>query len=390
MDGSMEKEKIRDKLSIYIHIPFCMRKCLYCDFLSAAAGEGEQEQYVEALCREIAQESTGYINYKVDTIFIGGGTPSVLPGEKIGQILQTVYDHYWIDANCEISMEANPGTITLEKLACWRKAGVNRLSIGLQSAIDRELEMLGRIHSSKDFFHSYDLVVNSGFNNINVDLMSAIPGQNLWSYQETIRKVISLNPPPVHISAYSLIIEEGTPFYENTPELPGEDSEREMYKITNDILSEHGYVQYEISNYAKPGYACRHNQVYWRRGNYVGFGVGSASLIENVRFSNIRDIKSYISGCKERKENIVHLSLQEQMEEYMFLGLRMIKGVSEEEFLGHFGNTIDQVYPGTTDDFCRKGLLKKEIDPETGEHWISLTRRGIDVSNIVMAEFLLS
>lgn len=404
-----------EKLSIYIHIPFCIRKCLYCDFLSAPKGERERKNYVEALCREIALESSSYVNYEVATIFIGGGTPSILPGEQIEQILRSVYEHYKVEKNCEISMEANPGTITLEKLKFWRGAGVNRLSIGLQSAIDHELRALGRIHNSEMFFQSYEMVVKSGFNNINVDLMSAIPGQSVESYQETLYKVTGLNPPPAHISAYSLIIEEGTSFYENTPELPDEDSEREMYKITNDILSEQGYVQYEISNYAKPGFACRHNQVYWRRGNYVGFGIGAASLVENVRFSNIRDFESYVNYymtgnngvySKEHtediykydisdeneviKENIKQLSLQEQMEEYMFLGLRMINGISEEDFLRNFGSTIDQIYPGIVEDFCQKGLLKREIEAGTGEHRVFLTRYGIDVSNIVMAEFLLT
>lgn len=386
----MAKEEVCKELSIYIHIPFCIRKCLYCDFLSAASDEKEMEQYVKALCWEIAQESKSYVNYNVPTIFIGGGTPSILPGEWIEQILRTVHEHYRIEQNCEISMEANPGTITREKLECWHRAGVNRLSIGLQSAIDHELITLGRIHSSRDFFQSYEMAVKSGFNNINVDLMSAIPGQSLESYQETLRRITALNPPPAHISAYSLIIEEGTPFYENTPELPDEDCEREMYKITNDILSAQGYVQYEISNYAKPGYQCRHNQVYWRRGNYVGFGIGAASMVDNVRFNNTRDMKSYLNRCGTVKENIQKLSVQEQMEEFMFLGLRMMNGVSEEEFLKTFGSTIEQIYPGIVEDFCQKGLLKRDIEQGTGEHRIFLTRYGIDVSNIVMAEFLLT
>lgn len=384
-----EKEDCKE-LSIYIHIPFCVRKCLYCDFLSKVSDEKEMEQYVKALCQEIVRESQSYVNYKVITIFIGGGTPSVLPGAGIEQILRAVREHYRIAENCEISMEANPGTVTLEKLVCWHRAGINRLSLGLQSAIDQELMALGRVHSSRDFFESYEMAVKSGFNNINIDLMSAIPGQSLGSWQETLQRVISLSMPPVHISAYSLIVEEGTPFYENMPELPDEDCEREMYKITNVILSKMGYVQYEISNYAKPGYQCRHNQVYWRRGNYVGFGVGAASMVDNVRFHNTRDINSYVNQYGKVKENIHRLSVQEQMEEFMFLGLRMINGVSEEEFFKAFGNTIEQVYPGIVEDFCRKGLLKRETKQETGEHRISLTRYGIDVSNFVMVEFLLS
>lgn len=384
----MKNEEENKKLSIYIHIPFCIQKCLYCDFLSAPADEAEMERYVEALLGEIRRESAAYAGYRVITIFIGGGTPSVLKGEWIEQILQAVYACYGVEADCEISMEANPGTITEEKLNCWRRAGINRLSIGLQSAIDEELMALGRIHSSEEFFQAYKMIIKSGFNNVNVDLMSAIPGQNIESCLATLNAVTALKPPPTHISAYSLIVEEGTPFYENTPELPDEDTERKMYKITHDILTKHGYLQYEISNYAKPGYECRHNQVYWRRGNYLGFGVGAASMIENVRFHNLRDRRAYVKAPE--REEITRLSLEEQMEEFMFLGLRMIKGVSEEAFLKTFGRAIDQVYPGVVDRFCRLGLLKREMEKDTGEHRIALTGYGIDVSNVVMAEFLLT
>lgn len=395
----MGNRKEQKTLSIYIHIPFCVRKCLYCDFLSAPAVKEQQEQYVKALSEEIRQESRLYADYTVTTVFLGGGTPSLLPGKWIEEILDTVYRYYKMEEECEISMEVNPGTVTEEKLLHYRRAGVNRLSIGLQSAVDSELKALGRIHSSADFFRTYELIIKSGFNNINVDIMSAIPGQSLASYQNTLTKILSLDPPPVHLSAYSLIIEEGTPFYEHRPELPDEDTEREMYKITNDILSGYGYRQYEISNYAKPGYECRHNQVYWRRGNYAGFGIGAASLIENERFSDIRDMESYVNYYLKQekqglqkgiKENRQTLSVKEQMEEFMFLGLRMMKGVSREEFFQTFGVTMEEVYPGIVEDFCRKGLLRCEICPETGEERISLTGYGMDVSNLVMAEFLLT
>ncbi len=395
----------REALSIYIHIPFCVRKCLYCDFLSAPAAFGEMERYVKALCTEIVQESGNYRGYTVPTVFIGGGTPSVLPGEWIEEILSAVYRHYAVEKEPEISLEANPGTITPEKLKCWRRAGVNRLSIGLQSAQDAELRALGRIHSSGDFFRVYHQIIKSGFYNNNIDLMSAIPGQSLESYRDTLEKILGLDPPPVHLSAYSLIIEEGTPFYENPPELPDEDCEREMYKMTGDILKRHGYVQYEISNYAKPGFACRHNQVYWQRGNYAGFGVGAASLVDNVRFSNIRDRECYVNhfcqgalqGAAQDvslsgtiRENVQPLSVREQMEEFMFLGLRMTKGVSEEKFFLTFGQRIDQVYPGIVESCCQKGLLKRKREPGTGTHRIFLTPYGIDVSNVVMAQFLLT
>lgn len=432
----MKKDGER-QTGLYIHIPFCVRKCLYCDFLSAPAGE-QQARYVEALCREIALESRCYAPYRVRTIFMGGGTPSLLAGEWTERILETVRSHYNVDGACEISMEVNPGTLTQEKLAAWKRAGINRLSIGLQSAVEGELKALGRIHSLADFLESYDRAVRAGFENINVDLMSAIPGQSLESWRETLERVLSLRPRPGHISAYSLIIEEGTPFWENRPQLPDEETDRQMYQITNDILSAAGYGRYEISNYALPGRECRHNITYWRRGNYVGFGVGAASLVEDARFRNTSDRKAYeafflegagredaVAGGSGRfglaeqiREEKQVLSKEEQMEEFMFLGLRMREGVCAEEFRRIFGVSIHQVYPGIVEEFCRRGLLMRRteeapcraldqggkehrtgvsltaVEPGTGSEgareWICLTDYGVDVSNRVMAKFLLT
>ena len=383
------------KLAIYIHIPFCVRKCLYCDFLSAPASDETKEQYVQALCREIREERKSYVNYKIETIFLGGGTPSLLSGEQLDRILGTVFDAYQVADDCEISMEVNPGTVTKEKLKAYKRAGVNRLSIGMQSAVEEELQSLGRIHSSEDAFDTYDLAVKTGFNNINIDLMSAIPGQTIESWKESLKRILDLEPAPAHVSAYSLIIEEGTPFFEKTPTLPDEDTEREMYKITNDILSEAGYLRYEISNYAKPGFACRHNCTYWERGSYAGFGIGAASLVEQVRFSNTRNLKDYLEKYLKNatvaiKENRQELSVEEQMEEFMFLGLRMMRGVSAGKFSDLFGKTIEQVYPGIVEKYCRQGLLQKIPEQGSGEVRIALTERGIDVSNVIMADFLLT
>ena len=214
------------KLSIYIHIPFCVRKCLYCDFLSAPTEREVMDRYVNALCREIIKKSSICKEYIITTVFIGGGTPSILSGERIEKIIRTVRENYQMEAGCEISIEANPGTITPDKLESWSRAGINRLSIGLQSAKNNELKALGRIHSFEDFLDTYEMIIKSGFDNVNIDLMSAIPKQTIASWQETLKAVCSLNPPPVHISAYSLIVEENTPFYENTPKLPEEDEER--------------------------------------------------------------------------------------------------------------------------------------------------------------------
>ena len=395
----MEKES-KKKLGIYIHIPFCIRKCLYCDFLSAPAAGQEQARYLEALCKEIETESRGYCGYEVQSVYLGGGTPSVFAGEWIERILDTLYRRYQIGAKCEISMEVNPGTLTRDKLAAYKRGGVNRLSIGLQSTDNGELAALGRIHSWEDFCRSYELIARAGFENLSIDLMSGIPGQSCVSWQRSLERVKALSPAPKHISAYSLIIEEGTPFFETPPELPDEDTDREMYKITNDILKAGGYGRYEISNYALPGYECRHNLSYWRRENYAGFGIGAASLIGNTRFRNTADRQAYerfyledsgagFAGGEIKEEKQV-LRIEEQMEEFMFLGLRMSKGVSKQEFFRCFGREIEEVYPGVVEDFCKKGLLQRQKDCETAEERIFLTDYGVDISNYVMAEFLIS
>ncbi len=375
------------ELSIYIHIPFCVQKCLYCDFLSAPASKEVRQQYVKMLCREIREASASYVNYKVKTVFFGGGTPSILEGSQIREIMNAVRC-FRLEEDCEISLEANPGTVTPEKLGQYKEAGINRLSIGLQSLIDEELRALGRIHSSGDFYDTYECAVKTGFNNINIDLMTAIPLQTKESCIATLKGVLALRPAPVHISVYSLIVEEGTPFFENTPPLPDEEADRELYKITNDILSDAGYQRYEISNYAQNGFACRHNQVYWQRGNYLGFGIGAASLIENVRFSHGRSLEEYLKKGGV-KENIQKLSLKEQMEEFMFLGLRMTEGVSRKKFSDSFGQNLDQVYPGIVEKYEKLGLLKAETCSGGRDERISLTEHGIDVSNVIMADFLL-
>lgn len=382
--NSMNKE-----LSIYIHIPFCVRKCLYCDFLSAPASKEVRARYVDRLIKEIQEESENYVNYKVKTIYIGGGTPSLLEPDQIVGIMNALRKNYLLEEECEISMEVNPGTCSQERADAWKDFGINRVSIGLQSLDEKELRALGRIHSADDFFQTYEKVIKTGFNNINIDLMTAIPGQTMESCSRTIQAVTALKPAPVHISAYSLIVEEGTPFFENTPVLPDEDTEREMYKITNDILFKAGYYRYEISNYAKSGFTCRHNQVYWQRGNYVGFGIGAASLVENVRFSNGKNLKSYLENGPAKESRQV-LSKQEQMEEFMFLGLRMTRGIKEKEFQKLFGRTVDQIYPGIVDKHVENGLLLRVFDIIEGEERIALTDRGIDVSNVVMADFLLT
>ncbi len=380
-------KSVDNKLSLYIHIPFCMQKCFYCDFLSAPSSGEVRERYVKRLLQEIKEESGRYKKYKITTVFFGGGTPSILEPGQILRIMRGIRDWFELEDDCEISIEVNPGSASVEKIKAWREAGFNRVSIGFQSLEDGELRALGRIHNRRECFQTYESLVKTGFNNINIDLMTAIPGQTMESCLRTLKTVTAL--APAHISVYSLILEEGTPFFQNPPVLPDEDTEREMYKMTNDVLSAAGYERYEISNYAKDGYACRHNQVYWQRGNYAGFGTGAASLIENVRFHNGSDLDTYLLKGPQ-KEDVCQLSLQEQMEEFMFLGLRMQKGVSEEEFRAAFDKSVDQVYPGIVTKYVENGLLRR-VSASAGQGGkIALTERGIDVSNVVMADFLLT
>lgn len=388
--------KTKRPLSIYIHIPFCVRKCLYCDFLSAPVSGETMEAYASCLCREIEAAGKLYPDYEVRTVFFGGGTPSILKKERICQIMEVLRRAFSLAEDAEITIEVNPGTVDADKLAAYYAAGINRLSIGVQSLQENELKALGRIHSIKEFFQTYSMAIKSGFNNINVDLMSAIPEQTLESCQDTLRQLLSLDRPPSHISAYSLIIEEGTPFYENTPVLPDEEMDRLFYKITNDILKAAGYHRYEISNYAREGCECRHNRVYWERGEYLGFGIGAASLMQETRFSNIRDLQTYLkllSGeaadgpstgqlTEHLRQEVSHLTEREQMEEFMFLGLRLTEGVSKKRFFKTFGKKFTDVYPGISEKLIREGLLVQEGDR------LKLTELGLDVSNRVMAEFL--
>lgn len=380
-------------LELYVHIPFCVRKCEYCDFLSAPAGADTQQEYVRNLLLEIEQKGVRCTDYEVTTIFFGGGTPSILKAGWIADILNAIHRNFKVRKDAEITIECNPGTLTFEKISIYKSAGINRISVGLQSASDAELRELGRVHTYEDFLKSYDLIRKKGFSNVNIDLMAALPGQTLKSYEQTLRRVLALKPE--HISAYSLIIEEGTPFYEKyeadellrekgeKPQmLPSEETERLMYERTKELLLAHGYERYEISNYARRGYACRHNIGYWRRENYLGFGLGSASLLENERFHNTTDLTDYLGGDYLAYEQ-EKLDKKSQMEEFMFLGLRVTDGISTECFRQTFGLTVELVYGPVLEQQIADQLLRKE------DGRIFLTERGLDVSNYVMAQFLL-
>ncbi len=377
------------ELELYIHIPFCVQKCKYCDFLSAPATTQVQNAYMEALLTEIRAAKVrdcGEKEHIVTSIFIGGGTPTAVDADWIVKVLDTVRGCFVLAEDAEVTMEMNPGTVTRESLALYKQAGINRLSIGCQSALDKELSVIGRIHNYEQFLGTYKEVRDAGFANVNVDLMSALPGQTIWDWEETLQKILALSPQPEHISAYSLIVEEGTPFGEMYERgeltLPDEDTEREMYWKTAEILEKSGYQQYEISNYAKDGYVCRHNCGYWTRQDYLGFGIGAASLYDNTRFKNSDSLPKYLDNPLSCRETVEHLSLREQMDETMFLGLRMLKGVAEEGFKERFGVDMDEIYRLQIEESKKEGLLERRAGR------VVLTDRGLDLSNYVMAKFL--
>ena len=372
-----------NSLELYFHIPFCIKKCEYCDFLSGPATRTRQEDYIYALLREMKTISEKE-KRSVDTIFIGGGTPSVPDWDVMEKFLKGMREDFNVSPDAEITIEANPGTLTPEKLQLYRKYGINRISIGLQSPKDKELKILGRIHNYSQFLESYHMAREAGFSNINIDLMFAIPGQTCKGWLENLRTVAELGPE--HISAYSLIIEEGTPFYKKELDLPDEDSEYIMYEDTGKILGEYGYHQYEISNYAKKGRRCRHNEGYWTRKDYLGLGLGAASLLGNRRFSNTDSMEEYLknSGSPEKiRKNQENLSTYDEMSEFMFLGLRMTEGISVKRFQECFGVPIEKIYGKVIDGYKKQGLLIEK----NGR--IFLSRPGIHVSNTIMADFLL-
>lgn len=399
-------------LGLYIHIPFCVKKCDYCDFLSAPADEETKYNYVRALIAEIESYRQISTEYLVKTIYIGGGTPSSLKGEYIEEIMNAVREVFTIpgidntnfihindnsnisaigdssdisDIKPEITIEVNPGTVTQSKLEAYKRAGINRISFGLQSTDNRELKLLGRIHTYETFLENYKLAREVGFRNINIDLMSGLPGQTLTDWLNNLNNIIQLNPE--HISAYSLILEEGTPFFSRYREEDlDEELDRVIYAKTYEYLKKAGYYKYEISNYAKPGYESRHNTSYWVRKDYLGIGLGAASLLDNTRFQNEANLAEYLRLSRDyhtiRKDQEV-LSVPRQMEEFMFLGLRMTKGISKTDFKEHFGVSLESVYQKVINKHLAEGLIDEKDDR------IYLTEKGIDVSNLVFADFLL-
>ena len=377
MSGGME---------LYLHIPFCVKKCAYCDFLSFPSGQELQRQYVKRLMEDIDCMGKKYGDIPIDTIFIGGGTPSVPESRLIVDLMEHVNRAFQISDGAEISMEANPGTVTREKLKEYQRAGINRISFGLQSANARELKLLGRIHTWAEFLESFALARECGFTNLNIDLMSALPGQTCESWKDTLKRVTDLEPE--HISAYSLIIEEGTPFGEKYGSkegrklLPDEDSEREMYHETKRFLRECGYERYEISNYAKPGWECRHNIGYWTGVPYLGLGLGASSYMNGSRFAVSSDMQQYLGEKPGTFTDVEKLTKKDMEEEFFYVGLRMTAGVSLPEFERRFGVSAKDVYPGLMEMF-----VEEKAAVFQGDRFV-LTDYGLDVSNYIMAQFL--
>ena len=378
-------------LELYIHIPFCVKKCGYCDFLSMPVDDDVKARYVSQLINEIRAQSSAYGDYHITSIYFGGGTPSILKGTAIASIMSAVYECWYVDASAEITIECNPGTVTENKFGMYKASGINRVSIGLQSVHDAELKLLGRIHSFEDFLNTYQYARDAGIENINVDLMSGLPRQTTADWEETLRRVVMLKPE--HISAYSLIIEEGTAFYgmygtaEGKKLLPDEDTDREMYHRTRELLEKKGYKRYEISNYAREGFECRHNIGYWTGAEYLGLGLGASSFIKRHRFHNENDLATYLdydfsSDVTMIYQDLEKLCMEDAMSEFMFLGLRMIQGVSGEEFARRFGLNMFDVFDMPIFKNRKNGLL--EVDGSQ----LRLTQRGLDLANVVMRDFI--
>ena len=401
-------DKNKRPLGLYLHFPFCVRKCRYCDFLSFPSGEAGREIYLERLKEEIKARGAIYQDYNIETLFIGGGTPSLMTGQQLTELLDTVRVSFHVSPVGEWTMECNPGTTDAETLRIYRNAGINRLSFGLQSMNDEELKYLGRIHTAKQFAENYQAARRVGFENINIDLMSALPGQTTASWLDTLNKAAAFEPE--HLSAYSLIIEEETPFWDLYGDdrsgeadvdgiiadggggqqgkaailtLPDEDSERQMYHLTKRILAEKGYERYEISNYARKGFECRHNLIYWQRKDYLGLGLGAASMVGNRRFSNVSDMTSYMHDWSYCQEEI--LDRKAQIEETMFLGLRCTAGVSDRMFTKKFGQSMMDIYGDIIRKYISEGFLV--FYPSEGR--LAFSEAGTDVSNWILSDFLL-
>ena len=375
-------------LGLYIHVPFCAQKCNYCDFNSYKIEEKNQKRdYLISIEREMELYKEEFKNKEFTSIFLGGGTPSILTSDELTILVKSIYKNFNIKKDAEITMECNPGTLNKEKLVTIKSLGINRLSMGLQVTQDHHLKYIGRIHTYEQFEKNYKDAIDIGINNINVDLMYSLPNQSFDEWKETLDKIIKLNPS--HISAYSLILEEGTKFYDmymnKEFELNDEEVDINIYKYTIDTLNKNGYHQYEISNYAKEGYECKHNIIYWKCEKYLGLGPGASGYIENYRYSNICGVEEYNKCLHNNKKPIEDkniLSKKDEMEEFIFMGLRMNEGINLDRFYEKFGLNFKQKYNNILDKLKNLNLIIEQNNN------IMLTQKGKEISNTVFVEFI--
>lgn len=374
-------------LSLYVHIPFCERKCFYCDFTSYVNKDDKIGEYIQSLIRELSLYKKELQKYNIKTIFIGGGTPSSIESNYIKTILEYIYDNFNVDKSNEITIEVNPGTLTMEKAQTYKEAGINRISLGLQTINNNMLKAIGRIHRVEDFYRSYDILKEVGFSNINVDLIFGLPDQKLQDVLNDV--VIVKNLGIEHISYYSLILEPETKMYKLEEEgklnLPNEKEERRMYHEIIKLLKQNGYIHYEISNFAKTGYQCKHNKTYWEAKPYLGVGVSSHSNMDNKRFWNTENLDEYLEKLRNGILPIVGKEIidkEMEMAEYCILGIRLIKGIDKLEFKKRFGKDIEAIYGDIILKHVKNGLLKEEKDN------LCLTTRGLDLANLVEVDFL--
>ena len=363
---------------LYIHIPFCVRKCEYCDFVSFAGMDAARDAYISALISEMER----FRGTAIDTVFIGGGTPTALGAAQLSRVLAAVNADFRLAPDAEFTVECNPGTVNDEKLCVMRDGGVNRVSVGVQSFCDTELKAIGRIHDAATAKNTVEKLYAAGFKNISIDLMASLPYQSAASFKGSLEKAVAL--PVKHISVYSLIIEDGTPLKKKYDEgiysEPDEETDRELYHFTAEFLGRRGFERYEISNYAMPGFFSRHNMNYWDCGEYIGIGLAAHSYTDGVRRYNTSDIKKYLSGSFGEDETV--LTDEDKRGEYMMLGLRKTAGVSAAVFKERFGRELLEVYPAAIDKFTRAGAL------EFSYGHLRLTERGLDMANTVMCEFI--
>jgi oxygen-independent coproporphyrinogen-3 oxidase len=374
-------------LGLYIHVPFCVKKCNYCDFNSYSMNNVDKTKYLDNIVKEMNLYKEDFKNKVFTSVFIGGGTPTILKENELEYIFNNIHSNFNISTDAEISIEANPGTLTKSKLKTLYDIGVNRLSIGLQAYQQSHLDKLGRIHTFEEFINNYEDAKGIGFNNINIDLMYALPNQSLDEWKETLQKVVMLNP--THISAYSLIIEEGTEFYElyEKQELKATDEELDiqMYRHAIRFLKEYGYNQYEISNYSKKGYECKHNIIYWKCEEYLGLGPGASGYVGGIRYSNVENLDNYFNNINNKNkpiedENI--LSIQDKIEEKIFMGLRMNEGIYFSDFAKKFNINFKEKYKIVIEKLKENNLIDYD------DKILYLTPKGIEVSNSVFVEFL--